>query len=220
MKNVFSLALIALAGLAAAQLYPVKVGLTGAISLRLSEPRYQMELKVDEGQAREIGGVFQGLAAIQDQLSQEIARAKSDQYAVIHQRQEQAEMDASRRIIGLLTASQKNRLLELALQETGPFAMRNAEVAKRIGLTNEQRTKLNTIAAKTIATMDELHAKLGAQLEAAPQGKSGDKKREAIMKSFEPKIKQAETQAESQVLALLTPTQKQAWKKALGVPFK
>lgn len=220
MKNVFSLALIVLAGLAAAQLYPVKVGLTGTMSLRLSEPRYQMELKVDESQGKDISGVLQHLASVQESLSKEISRSKPDQYAAIQQRQEQAEIEAASKIIGLLTAPQRGRLMELALQETGPFAMRNAEVAKRIGLTNEQRTKLNAIAAKTIATQDELHAKLGAQLEAVPPGKSGDKKREAIMKSFEPKLKQAETQAESQVLALLTATQKQAWKKALGAPFK
>lgn len=220
MRTILSLALIILSGLALAQLYPTRVGLMGGMALRLSEPRYQMELKLDDNQVGEIINVFKSLATTQSALGKEIARAKPDQYDAIHRRQEQAEVDSANKIVGLLSAAQRERLMQLALRETGPFAMRNPEVAKRIGLTNDQRVKLNALAAKTIRAMDDLHATLGSQLEAVPQGKSGDKRREAIMKSFEPKLKSAENQADSQVLALLTASQKQAWQKALGAPFK
>lgn len=202
-----------------AQLYPSKLGISGAMSLRLSEPRWQSELKINEDQVKTIQSAFESLVAAQNEMSKAISKAKPDQYAAIQQKQEKAEQATVTKILSSLSATQKNRLLQIGLQDAGPFALRNADVAKKIGLTNDQRLKVNAIATKTIATLDEMHAKVGEQMAAAPQGKTGDKKRTAIMKSFEPKLKQIETMAEKQVLSILTPAQAQSWKKALGTPF-
>lgn len=202
-----------------AQLYPSKLGIVGAMSLRLSEPRWQSELKINNDQAKAIQSAFDSLVAAQNEMSKAISKAKPDQYAAIQLKQEKAEKDSVTKIISVLSATQKNRLLQIGLQDAGPFALRNADIAKKIGLTNDQRLKINAIASKTIATLDEVHAKVGEQMAAAPQGKNGDKKRTAIMKSFEPKLKQIETMAEKQVLSILTAAQAQSWKKALGTPF-
>lgn len=219
MKRVVTLTLLAVSALGWSQLYPSKTGILGTASLRLTEPQYQTELKINEDQAKEISSAFLNLNESQEKLSQEITKAKPEQYAAIQKRQEKLEQDTAAKVISVLSQYQKSRLMELALQDTGPWALRNADIAKRVGLTNEQRLKVNALASKTIATLDEVHAKMGAQLEAAPQGKSGDKKREAIVRSFEPRLKQIDTQSEAQVLAILTVTQRQTWKKALGAPF-
>lgn len=220
MKRALTLALVALSAFGLSQLYPSKIGILGTASLRLTEPQYQTELKINSEQAKEIANIFLALNASQEQLSQEISKAKPDQYAAIQKRQEKFEQESASKVISVLSEYQKGRLMELALQDVGPFALRNADIAKRVGLSNDQRLKINAIASKTVATLDEIHAKMGAQLEAAPQGKSGDKKRESIVRSFEPRLKQIDTQSQAQVLAVLTATQLQAWKKALGAPFK
>lgn len=219
MKRIIILALVLVAGAAMAQLYPSKLGISGAMSLRLSEPRWQSELKINDEQAKKIQSAFDSLVAAQNEMSAAISKAKPEQYAGIQLKQEKAEKESATKILSSLSATQKNRLLQIGLQDAGPFALRNADIAKKIGLTNDQRLKVNAIATKTIATLDEVHAKVGEQMAAAPQGKSGDKKRTAIMKSFEPKLNQIEKQAEGQVLAVLTPAQVQSWKKALGTPF-
>lgn len=202
-----------------AQLYPSKLGISGAMSLRLSEPRWQSELKINDEQAKKIQSAFDSLVASQNEMSKAISKAKPEQYAAIQLKQEKAEKESAARILSSLSATQKNRLLQIGLQDAGPFALRNADIAKKIGLTNDQRIKVNAIAVKTITTLDEMHGKVGEQMAAAPQGKAGDKKRTAIMKSFEPKLKQIETMAEKQVLSILSPAQVQSWKKALGTPF-
>lgn len=219
MKRILSLAVLFVAGAAMAQLYPSKLGISGAMSLRLSEPRWQSELKINDEQAKKIQSAFDALVAAQNEMSAAISKAKPEQYAAIQLKQEKAEKESANKILAALSVVQKNRLLQIGLQDAGPFALRNADVAKKIGLNNDQRLKVNAIATKTIATLDEMHAKVGEQMAAAPQGKNGDKKRTAIMKSFEPKLKQIETMAEKQVLSILTPAQAQSWKKALGTPF-
>lgn len=219
MKRILTLSLLFVAGAAMAQLYPSKLGISGSMSLRLSEPRWQSELKINDEQAKKIQSAFDSLVAAQNEMSAAISKAKPEQYAGIQLKQEKAEKESATKILSSLSAVQKNRLLQIGLQDAGPFALRNADVAKRIGLTNDQRLKVNAIATKTITTLNEMHAKVGEQMAAAPQGKSGDKKRTSIMKSFEPKLKQIETMGEKQVLSILTPAQAQSWKKALGTPF-
>ncbi|MBC8064863.1 MAG: hypothetical protein H7Y17_08540 [Chlorobia bacterium] len=53
-----------------------------------------------------------------------------------------------------------------------------------------------------------------------PNGKAGDKKRSATVKSYEPRMKAAETKGEQEVIALLSKAQVDKWKKAKGAPFK
>lgn len=219
MKRLSVLVCLVVSSFCLAQLYPSKTGLLGSMALRLADPVFKTELKISEVQTQKIGEHFKALQAAQERSSEEASKAKPDQYEAIQKRLEKVELDSANKIISVLSQHQKGRLMEIALQDAGPFALRNADVARKIGLSNEQRIKINAVAAKTIATLDEIHAKMGSQLEAAPPGKAGDAKRAAIVKSYEPRLKEIEKTSEAQVLATLTPAQLKNWKTALGVAF-
>ena len=203
-----------------AQLYPSKLGLLSSAALRLSEIRIRTELHISEGQGDSISKLLSSHAGQQQAISKELAKAKPEQYSAIQAKLDKVEAATAKSILGVLQPSQKERLMQLAIQDAGIFALKNGEIAAKVGLTPDQKTKVQEIATLAVATSDELGAKMAEQLQAVPQGKAGDAKRKGIVKAFEPKIKQTETKAEAQVLALLSKAQVAKWKSLKGKPFK
>ncbi len=199
-----------------AQLYPQKPGLLESTALRLGEISLRAELKTNEEQNSSIVETLRVHGDKQRELSEAMKNAKPDSYGAIQAKIEALEVSTAKTVIKALSASQVQRLWEVTIQNEGPFALRNAEVAKRIGITPEQKTKLEAIAARTAGNADELNAKMGSELEAA----NSDKKRTAIVKAYEPKLKTIESKGEAEVMALLSKAQIAKWKKAKGAPYK
>lgn len=216
------IALILLMGVCAlnAQLYPSPLGIVGSKVFHLGEPRVQFELKIESEQAKQIAKLLTEHNEAQVSISNQLGSAKPDQYGALQAKLADRERSSSKNLLSLLSISQLKRFKQIALQSEGPFAVRNIDVAKQVGLAPDQRAKIEAIAQTTLKALDELSAKMGSEIEAAPTGKTGDKKRQAIVRSFEPKMKSAEMSGEAQVLAVLTPKQRAEWKKSLGVPFK
>jgi hypothetical protein len=206
--------------LASAQLYPTKMGLLQTTALRLGDTRVQIEVGLDEGQKGQVAKVMSGHSAKQVAISKQFSKAKPDQYAGLQAKLEGVEAATSKSLLNILNVGQRDRVLQLAIQNTGPFALRDPFVAQKVALNADQKAKVSAIIAKAVASMDELDAKLGTQLEAAPKGKAGDKKRAAILKAFDPKQDAIENNAKAQILALLSKAQRESWKKAQGKPFK
>lgn len=207
-------------GALSAQLYPSTLGIVGSKVFHLGEPRVQFELKIDSEQAKQIAKLLAEHNEAQVSISNQLGSAKPDQYGALQAKLAERERSSSKNLLSLLSISQLKRFKQIALQSEGPFALRNVDVAKQVGLAPDQRAKIEAIAQTTLKALDELSAKMGSDIEAAPTGKSGDKKRQAIVRSYEPKMNAAEKSGEAQVLAVLTPKQKAEWKKSLGAPFK
>ena len=118
---------------------------------------------------------------------------------------EEARQAAEKDMNGILSADQTKRLKEITLQQTGPMALARPDVAKEVGLTDDQQAKVKEIA-------DAAAAEMRAQFQAG--GAGGDreearKKREAARKETSDKV-----------LAVLKDDQKKAWEKLVGEPFK
>ena len=118
---------------------------------------------------------------------------------------EEARQAAEKDMNGILSADQAKRLKEITLQQTGPMALARPDVAKEVGLTDDQQAKVKEIA-------DAAAAEMRAQFQAG--GAGGDreearKKREAARKETSDKV-----------LAVLKDDQKKAWEKLNGEPFK
>jgi len=118
----------------------------------------------------------------------------------------EAAQAAEKDMAGILSADQTKRLKEITLQQTGPIALTRPEVAKEVGLTDEQQAKVKEIT-------DSYSSETRAQFQAGGGG-GGDreearKKREAARKETGDKL-----------LALLNDDQKKAWEKLVGEPFK
>ncbi len=117
----------------------------------------------------------------------------------------EATQAAEKEMAGILSAEQTKRLKEITLQQAGPMALARPEVAKDVGLTDDQLAKIKEIT-------DAYASETRAQFQAG--GGGGDreearKKRETLRKDTGDKV-----------LALLKDDQKKAWEKLVGEPFK
>jgi hypothetical protein len=105
----------------------------------------------------------------------------------------------------ILNADQTKRFKQISLQQRGPRAFADPEIAQALNFTIEQNEKINAIR-------ESIQAEIGPLFRAADAG--GDrqetrKKMDAIRKGSDEKLQ-----------GLLTPEQQEKWKSLVGDPFK
>ncbi len=112
-------------------------------------------------------------------------------------------------LVTLLEPEQFERLMQISIQQQGSAALNDADVAAKLNLSDEQRTKI----AEAIKTSQET---LRTEMRAAFQGGQGGGDREAMTKKF------AELRAASEqsVLAELTDEQKTTLAALKGDAFE
>ena len=118
---------------------------------------------------------------------------------------EEARQAADKDVAGILSAEQSKRLKEIVLQQVGPTALARSEVAKEVGLSDDQQAKVKEIS-------DGFASETRGQFQAG--GGGGD--REEARK----KIATLRKDTNDKLLALLKDDQKTAWEKLIGEPFK
>ena len=136
------------------------------------------------------------------------------------------------RLEKLMTAPQRRRLREIALQQAGPFAMLSPEMKKELALTAAQVRTIETAQKDLVKKVQDLRAQRQQQVQLIPQPKDPKDEKaiaayrskvEALVKKFGPTDAKTLTgykkAAEDKVLAALSSTQKSKWKAALGTPF-
>ena len=137
-------------------------------------------------------------------LSQEERQKRMDEF---RKKSEELSKKADEMIGMLLEPKQAERLNQLRLQREGPSSLGRAEVAGKVGLSAEQRTKVRKI-------LDDL--------EAANQGlfrNMRDLPREERGQVFT-KVREQRDKAEADILGLLTAEQKALWQKMQGKKFE
>lgn len=117
----------------------------------------------------------------------------------------EATQAAEKDMSGILSADQSKRLKEIVLQQAGPMALARAEVAKEVGLTDDQQAKVKEIS-------DGFASEMRAQFQAGGAGGDREEARN--------KLATLRKETGDKVLALLKDDQKKAWEKLVGEPFK
>ena len=117
----------------------------------------------------------------------------------------EASQAAEKNLNGILSAEQTKRLKEITLQQAGPMALARPEVAKEVGLTDDQQAKVKEIT-------EALTSEMRAQFQAGGGGGNREEARK--------KIETLRKNTNDKVLALLKDDQKKAWEKLVGEPFK
>lgn len=127
---------------------------------------------------------------------------------------------------------QKTRLKQLWLQYVGPFVLKLSEVAQELGLTADQKKRLDAVW-KSFADKGEAVTKLRVeQVRKIPQPKDPNdkaavdayqKKVQAFMKAHQAEdqaaFKKAKDQAEAKIVQLLNAGQKAKWSAMQGKKF-
>lgn len=122
------------------------------------------------------------------------------------------------KIVGFLSATQKQRLLELSYQAIGILSIRSAQASKALSLTAAQDKKLLTMWEKTFK-----EARAEALKQPRPKiAKDDPKRKEKMDKAMDEhdmiyeKYKQRATR---EAMTVLTPAQQAKWKAMQGKPF-
>ncbi len=102
----------------------------------------------------------------------------------------------------ILTDAQRKRLRELELQWQGPMALLDPNIAREVGLTQEQQAKIRGIVQETFQSTR-------GQPGQPPQ--PGERIQE---------LQKAREQAEKKILEVLTPAQREKWQQMTGKPFE
>jgi len=209
MRTMFStlvgLSLVALvAGPAAAQGQGRGFGRGGSLAGLLGNASVQKELKLDDAQttkaketAEKIGAeAREKFTGLQD-LPQEERREKMT--AITHEINE-----ATLKAVGeYLKPEQITRLKQISYQQRGASAFTDAEVAKKLNITDAQKSDIQTIVQESFGKMNTIR-----------QGNQDD--REAMMKAMTELRKETLTKAQ----AKLNDEQQKTWKELLGAPFE
>lgn len=105
----------------------------------------------------------------------------------------------------ILNESQYKRYQELSLQQQGPSALNRPEIAKKLGLSESQKQKIQEINSDQMEQMRSMFQGGGGGGDFAARREEMQKLRE---------------QTSKKLLAVLTSAQKKKWDDLLGKPFK
>ncbi len=119
---------------------------------------------------------------------------------------DQMNAEVFKRLERLFDSSQLERLRQFDRRAQGPRAFQNMELLNRLGLTDEQRTKLSAFSASNRQKIAEILKK----------GGSGDSSREET----ERQVATVQRQSLDEMISLLTERQKETWRELLGPPLE
>jgi Spy/CpxP family protein refolding chaperone len=175
-------------------------GFGGGLML-YTNPGIQKELKFSEAQTTKVADVVKDLREkYQDKL--QAARESQDRDEMMKLQREQT-ADAKKLMADILKPEQVKRFDQISLQQRGAMAFADAEVAKKLSLTDDQKTKIKDISDDSMGKQRELF-----------QGLQDD--REGTMK----KLADLRKETLGKVSALLSDDQKKTWKDMTGEPFE
>jgi hypothetical protein len=175
-----------------------RFGNPGGASL-LTRPEVQTELKLTAEQKTKAEALAETLREERRGRFQDLRDATPEERTKVMSEWRTEEM---KRVNAVLNPDQQKRFRQISLQQEGPMAVIHADVASELGLTDDQKKKVQEIQAQMRAEQQNLFQDAGGDREAL-RGKM-----EALRKSSNDKV-----------VAILTDAQKTKWKEMTGAPL-
>jgi len=160
-------------------------------------------LKSHQGSIRGLFGGFRGLKA--DERRKKLIE--------IRKKMQTASAETAKAIDGILKPEQARRLREIHLQVRGIGVVLDGNVAKRLKLTAEQKTKITDLFKSQASKRRDLYRGMGGK------GLTPDQRRKKY-KEFRDKTKELAKETQQKVTAVLTEQQQARLKKMKGKAFK
>jgi hypothetical protein len=183
----------------------------------LTDKTVQRELKLTQKQFKRLtDSQTKQQAAVRRLMTQAPAGFLGDPDG-FRKKVEQLHQDAEKAVDDVLTAEQRKRLDELSLQQRGGQALADPAVADALKLTDEQRTKIQTIQTDAARQMQQLAAQaMQGFLNTGPNVAALQKSSQELNK----KMADLQQEAGKQMLDVLTAEQKSKWHDMQGKPFR
>lgn len=156
----------------------------------------QSELKLNDEQKAKAAEINEKLRSDRRELFQRVPRESGERQPQL----EKLNHEATARIEAVLDEAQRKRLKEITLQVNGAAALGDAEVAKALGITDDQEEKWEEIRAANAQAIRDAVQRLGS----AP----AEKRRQAMAK--------LRRDGDEKLLAVLTAEQREQFAKMQG----
>jgi Spy/CpxP family protein refolding chaperone len=176
----------------------------GGVSMLIGNESVQKELKLDDKQVEKAKEIAQ--------KNMEKFTAAREEFQNLDQEERRTKMTALGKEINestlkavaeFLKPEQITRLNEVSYQARGAMAFNDPEVAKKLNLTDAQKSEIQTIVTDSNAEVREIFQSAGDD-------------REAAMK----KVAEHRKETLSKVTAKLNDEQQKTWKEMIGAPFE
>ena len=193
-------------------------GMQGSLSMLLAVAEVQKELGLRGDQAKQAEELLRDLQeqsrAVFDnfdfQEMQSLGREEREKrLAAVGKKAEETSRQADEKVAGILDAKQAERLSQLRLQREGLAAFSRPEIARQLGLTEEQQAKIKNRQA---GSRFQARGRFG---EFGGPGQSEEDRRAQFGR-----MQQEREKAQAEVFAALTAEQKAKWAEMKGKEFQ
>lgn len=187
-------------------------GSQGSSSVLLGMQEVQKELQISAEQKRRLDKL---LGALRDETRsifggtnfQDLGRdERQERFAEVREKTEKATKKADQQIANILNDEQALRLGQLRVQREGSDALNRPEVAKQLGLNEDQTAKIRTIQEESRSQ--------GRGGFGGPGPGGGDRG------DFMARMRERREKMEADIVATLTDAQKETWSKMKGKEFE
>jgi hypothetical protein len=176
----------------------------GNLAMLLANSGVQKELKLDDQQADKAKELAEKTRAKMQEARETLQGLEAEERRTKQQEINREMNESTLKAVGaFLKPEQVSRLKQISYQVRGAQALSDSEVAKKLNLTDAQKSEIQTIVQEA-----------GAEIRTIFQENQDD--REAAMKKIQELNKQTLSKAESK----LNDEQQKTWKELLGAPFE
>lgn len=181
------------------------MGPGGGIGTLVNRPDVQTELKITDDQKKKLEAISQKARDDRRAMMEEMRGGGGDREAMMEKMRTM--QTAQEKAIGeVLTAEQKKRVSELAVQMAGSRYAMTPEGEKALGITADQKSKLQELQRKQMEAMQGLFERM----------RNGEVQREEMQSTME----KATKVMDEEIAKILTAEQKTKLDELKGKPFK
>jgi len=176
----------------------------GGIGMLIGNESVQKELKLDDKQVEKAKEIADKNRSKMTAAREELQNVDQEERRTKMQALTKEMNESTLKAVGdFLKPEQISRLHQISYQVRGAMAFSDPEVAKKLSLTDTQKTDIQTIVTDSNAEMREIFT-------------SNQDDREAAMK----KVAELRKETLAKVTAKLNDEQQKTWKEMLGSPFE
>jgi hypothetical protein len=180
------------------------MGMGGGPVNLLGNPSVQKELKLDEAQIAKVTGLTTATREKMASVREKVADLEGqERFTKQQELSKPINEEALKTAAEFLKPEQLKRLHQIELQQRGAMALSDPVVVKKLGITEEQTTKVKSILADQQSEMQEIR-------------QAGGNDFQAMM----PKITALRKETNTKVMGIMTEDQKKTWKEMTGEPFE
>ena len=167
--------------------------------------KVQEELKLSDEQKKKLEKRLQDTVQDAMQFFQKLGDKKPEEREKEHHAYvEKAQENLTAFLQGLLQEEQFKRLRQLELQQQGPFALGQPDVAQELSITDEQRNQF-------VMVVQEMQTKIEPLIK--------EEQSRGNPQEIGPKIRKIRKEQEERIEAILNDAQKKQWMEMLGEPL-